>query len=133
MKILLADDNAAMRQVIRRILHGLVTEVSECGNGAEACALYATQHPDWVLMDVEMPEVNGLTATARIRADFPEARILIVTNYDDAALRAAAVQAGACGYVLKDNLWELRQRLLNEDSATGTQTLSGNARLLRKE
>jgi CheY-like chemotaxis protein len=118
MKILLADDNAAMRQVIRRILHGLVTEVSECGNGAEACVMYATQQPDWVLMDVEMPEVNGLTATARICADFPAARILIVTNYDDAALRAAAVQAGACGYVLKDNLWELRQRLLNEDSAT---------------
>lgn len=111
MKVLLADDNAAMRQVIRRILHGLADEVCECGNGAEACTLYAAQHPDWVLMDVEMPEVNGLVATERIRADFPEARILIVTNYDDASLRAAAAQAGACGYVLKDNLWELRQWL----------------------
>jgi CheY-like chemotaxis protein len=111
MKVLLADDNTAIRQVIRRILHGLVTEVRECGNGAEACALYAALHPDWALMDVEMPEVNGLVATARIRADFPDARILIVTNYDDDALRAAAARAGACGYVLKDNLWELRQRL----------------------
>ncbi len=115
MKVLLADDNAAMRQVIRRILHGLATEVCECGNGAEACALYAIQHPDWVLMDVEMPEVNGLAATARICADFPAARILIVTNYDDAALRAAAAQAGACGYVLKDNLLELRWFIENNN------------------
>jgi CheY-like chemotaxis protein len=111
MKVLLADDNPAMRQVIRRILHGLATEVRECDNGAEACALYAAHHPDWALMDVEMPEVNGLVATARIRADFPEARILIVTNYDDASPRAAAARAGACGYVLKDNLWEPRQRM----------------------
>ena len=114
MKVLLADDNAAIRQVIRRILHGLATEVCECGNGAEACALYATQQPDWVLMDVEMPEVNGIAATALIRANFPEARILIVTNYDDTSLRQAAQEAGASGYLLKDNLWELRQRLAVE-------------------
>lgn len=109
MKVLLADDNAAMRQVMRRILHGLATEVCECDNGAEACALYATQHPDWVLMDVEMPEVNGIVATQRIRANDPEARILIVTNYDDTSLRKAAQEAGASGYLLKDNLWELQQ------------------------
>jgi CheY-like chemotaxis protein len=119
MKVLLADDNPAMRQVIRRILHGLATEVRECGNGAEACALYAAHHPDWALMDVEMPEVNGLVATERIRADFPDARILIVTNYDDASLRAAAARAGACGYVLKDNLLELRQWFAVE-TARGT-------------
>jgi CheY-like chemotaxis protein len=111
MKVLIADDNAPMRQVIRRIINGLATEVSECGNGAEACALYAAQRPDWVLMDVEMPEVNGLTATERIRANFPEAHILIVTNYDDALLRAAATRAGADGYVLKENLLDLRQML----------------------
>jgi DNA-binding NarL/FixJ family response regulator len=111
MKLLLVEDNPLMRRVVRRLVADLVDEICECGNGAEACALYAAQHPDWVLMDVEMPGVNGLVATARICADFPEARILIVTNYDDAALRAAAAQAGACGYVLKDNLWELRQRL----------------------
>lgn len=111
MKVLIADDNAAMRQVSRHILHELSAEVSECGNGAEACALYAAQRPDWVLMDVEMPVINGLAATARIRADFPAARILIVTNYDDASLRAAAAQVGACGYVLKEYLLELRQWL----------------------
>ncbi len=111
MKILLAEDNAAMRQMIRRILHGLADETCECGSGAEVCALYAAQQPDWVLMDIELPGQDGINATRQIKAAWPEANILIVTSYDEPALRQAAQAAGACGYVLKTNLLELRQRL----------------------
>jgi len=62
-------------------------------------------------MDVRMNEVDGITATKQIKAADPEARIVIVTNYDDDALRKAAINAGACGYVLKDSLLALREWL----------------------
>ena len=84
---------------------------SECGDGREAVALYPALRPDWVLMDIEMAHLNGILATRSIRADFPTARIVIVTNYNDATMREAAARAGASGYVLKENLLELRQYL----------------------
>ncbi|MGH9845623.1 MAG: response regulator transcription factor [Blastocatellia bacterium] len=111
MKLLIVEDNLPIRRLIRRLVGDLADEIGECGDGVEAEALYAELLPDWVLMDIEMPRVNGIAATRRIKAAFPEARIVIVTNYDDAALRAAALAAGACGYVLKENLLELRQLL----------------------
>ena len=58
-------------------------------------------------MDIEMGEVNGLTATRKIKRDYPDARIIIVTNYDDMRLRETATSVGACGYLLKENLHEL--------------------------
>lgn len=99
--------------MIRRVVANLADEVRECADDIEALALYAELQPDWVLMDIELAQGNGITATRGIKANFPTARILIVTNYNDAMLRAAAVQAGACGYVLKENLLEVR-RLLQE-------------------
>lgn len=120
MTLLIVEDNPAMRRLMRRLVADLTDEVGECGDGAEAEARYAELQPDWVLMDIEMPHVNGIAATRRIKAAFPAARIVIVTNYDDAALRRAAAQAGACGYVLKENLLELRQ-LLQPVATAGAQ------------
>ena len=67
--------------------------------------------PDWVLMDIRMKEVDGLAAAQQITTAWPGARVVIVTSYNDASLRDAARQAGACGYVLKDNLLEIRRWL----------------------
>jgi len=64
-----------------------------------------------VLMDIEMNGLDGITATRRIKAAHPAAKIIIVTNYDDPALREAARNAGACGYVLKENLFEVSSLL----------------------
>lgn len=111
MKVLIAEDNLAMRQMIRRLVASLTAEICECADGAAAIAAYQHDRPDWVLMDMEMPGVNGLTATREILRCDPAARVLIVTNHDDVGLRAAAVAAGACGYVLKENLLEVRRRL----------------------
>ena len=111
MKILIVEDNQPMRRIIRRIVTDVADEVIECGDGAQAFALYAEQLPDWVLMDIEMAEVDGISATRQIKAGFPNANILIVTNYDDAGLREAANEAGACGFILKDNLLALRSFL----------------------
>jgi CheY-like chemotaxis protein len=114
MKLLIVDDNPQMCWMIRSVVADLAEAVAECGDGNEAVAAYAAQRfsaADRVLMDLQMPRVGGLEATRRIRAAFPDARIIIVTQYDDPHWRAAATQAGACGYVLKENLLELRQML----------------------
>jgi two-component system response regulator DegU len=100
-----------MRRMIKRLIKGVLAEVYECSDGAQALEAYTTHRPDWVLMDIEMKEVDGLTATRQIRAVFPEARIVIVSNYDSDELREAASTAGACGYVVKENLIDLRRLL----------------------
>ena len=111
---MIVEDNPPMRRLLRRLTEDLFAEVSECGDGAAAAALYESVRPDWVLMDIQMGEVNGIEATRLIISDHPEARIIIVTDYDDAALRRAAEDAGACGYMLKENLLGLRQLLMKE-------------------
>ena len=75
---------------------------------------FAAQHPDRVLMDIELPGQDGLTATRELLIQEPAARVLIVTSYDDADLRRAAVASGARGEVLKENLLEVRQLLTTQ-------------------
>jgi DNA-binding NarL/FixJ family response regulator len=70
-------------------------------------------------MDIRMSEVDGIQAARQITAVDPAARILMVTDYDDTELRRASMRAGACGYVLKDNLLEL-ERLLETIGQTGS-------------
>src|SRR5262245_51558824 len=104
MCLMIVDDNADMRRVMRRTLSSVATEIIECEGGNEAVEAYARWRPDWVLMDIEMELGDGITATRKIKAAFPDARIVMVTAHNDAPLRAAARKAGACGYVLKENL-----------------------------
>jgi CheY-like chemotaxis protein len=111
MTVLIVDDSPRFRGLIRSILTDLVDEFHECADGDEAVAAYDARRPDWVLMDFKMARMGGLEATRRIVAAHPAARILIVTAYDDAHWRAAAIKAGACGYVLKDNLLDVRRLL----------------------
>ena len=109
--LLIVEDHAPMRATLRMWLADLAAPITECENGTEVYAYYVAAQPDWVLMDIELPGQDGLTATRELLAAQPEARVLIVTSYDDADLRRAAAAAGACGYVLKENLWEVRQWL----------------------
>src|ERR1700733_3091593 len=108
MSILVVEDSAAMRSAIMSSLRNLDANFIEIDDGALALDAYAGHRPDWVLMDLQMKEVDGLVATSQIRAAYPEARIVIVTNFDDTQLRDAAREAGACGYVVKDDLLALR-------------------------
>lgn len=110
-KILIVDDNRGARAMLRQFLGGDAGEFRECEDGADALAAYENFQPDFVLMDFEMKRVNGLAATRLIRAQFPEAAVLIVTNHDEPALRAAATGAGARGFVLKHDLLSLRSLL----------------------
>jgi two-component system, NarL family, response regulator DegU len=120
-KILIADDSRRMRQMLRSVVASPADEVFEACDGSEAIAVYATRHPDWVLMDVRMQPLDGLRATALLKAEFPDARIVIVSQHDDAELRAEAARAGACAYVLKENLPELTGILAGLESAPGRE------------
>lgn len=107
-----------MRNVIRTILAGPAHDFTECPNGSLALEQYRLSRPDCVLMDVVMPGIDGLEATRRIKASFPNARIVIVTDHDDTDLRSAAEEAGAEGYVLKEDLSLLRSLCLTRTGAS---------------
>ncbi len=111
MKVLIVEDNAVMRRLIAYVVGDLADSIVECDDGAEALAAYERHRPDWVLMDIEMPRVDGLTATRRITRAYPNAAIIIVSNYDDAFLRTEARAAGARVYLLKENLTEVHAML----------------------
>lgn len=112
-RLLLVEDDPEMRRMIKRVLSGIATEVIECDDGGEALAAYSRAQPDWVLMDIEMGQVDGITATRQITAAFPGAKVIMVTNHDHEMYRKAAVEGGARAFVLKENLFELRQLLQN--------------------
>jgi DNA-binding NarL/FixJ family response regulator len=104
--------DVAMRRLIGRVVSDMVSEIEECGDGAEALDAYHRCLPDWVLMDIEMDQVDGITATREILLWYPRARVVIVSKYDDDQTREAARKAGACGYVLKENLMAIRELLI---------------------
>jgi CheY-like chemotaxis protein len=107
MRLLLVDDNQNMRQLIRKLVSSCAEQIDECSDGADALAIYNQHRHDWVLMDISMKRTDGLEAARQIRAADANARIMIVTNYDHPNLRKAAARAGACAYVLKENLMEI--------------------------
>jgi len=108
-KILIVDDHAETRRMTRFFLRDLPFDFEECADGADALDCYQKIRPVWVLMDWEMKQMDGLAATRRIIAAHPKARVLMFTQYDDQELREAAHKAGASGFVLKENLMDLRR------------------------
>src|SRR6202012_2595334 len=107
MNVLIGEDNAGMRSLLRRALIGTADQIWERSDGADALEAYEVHKPDIVLMDMKMPQMDGLKATRQIRQAYPGARIVIVSDYDDEDLRQAATAAGASGYTLKQDLSEL--------------------------
>ncbi len=113
------------------VLADRASAVYDASDGGEAIAVCAAERPDWVLIDLRMKPVDGLRATAAIKARWPETRVVIVTQYDDAELRAEALRAGACAYVLKENLHELPAILTGvtlETMAARSTTAPGHPR-----
>jgi DNA-binding NarL/FixJ family response regulator len=103
-RILLADDHPVVRDGLRGMLASEADfeVVGEAASGAEAVLLTGRERPDVVLMDLQMPEMDGATATAEISSSFPATRVLVLTTYDTDADILRAVEAGATGYLLKD-------------------------------
>ncbi len=105
--VLIVDDSQPMRELIKMMLAGVAEIVGECSDGADALEAYVRLRPDWVLMDIGMKNVDGITATQQIMAAYPQAKIMIVTDYNDDDLRRAAREAGACQYVVKEDLLDI--------------------------
>lgn len=97
--------------MIRTIVRPLACEICECSDGSDAAATYDRERPDIVLMDIGMPNVDGIMATKQIREMDQKAKVIIVTAFDDDDLWKAGMQAGACAYVLKDDLASLAKLL----------------------
>src|SRR6266699_2574816 len=103
MRILIADDHALFRDGMRSLLRSEGHEiVAEAKNGREAVVLAHQQKPDVVLMDLSMPEVDGLTATRTIVQELPDVKVIILTASDEDINLFEAIRSGAQGYLLKD-------------------------------
>jgi DNA-binding NarL/FixJ family response regulator len=104
-RILLADDHAVVRQGFKMILDAQADMeiVGEAGNGREAVELAEQLRPDVVVMDVSMPELNGIEATRRLTSSVPRARVVALSMHKDSVYVREILRAGARGYLLKDS------------------------------
>ncbi|HZT39258.1 MAG TPA: response regulator transcription factor [Bryobacteraceae bacterium] len=105
-RVFLADDHTMVRQGFRLILSSQpdIEIVGEAGNGREAVELAEKLHPDVIVMDVAMPELNGIEATRRLAASSPRSRVLALSMHKDSVYVREILRAGARGYLLKDSI-----------------------------
>jgi DNA-binding NarL/FixJ family response regulator len=127
-RILVVDDHPLLREGIAALVGGQtdMTLVAECSNGRDAVQAFRTHRPEVTLMDLQMPEMNGLDAISAIRGEFPDARIIVLTTYSGDVQVVRALQAGARAYLLKD---VVHKELLDTIRAVhaGKKTLSPQA------
>src|SRR5574338_1448058 len=102
-KVLIADDHAIIRAGLRTLVHAEATMelVGEATGGYEAIDLVDKLQPDVLVLDLSMPDLDGISVTKQLRQQFPSLHILILTIHEDEALLRAALKAGAGGYILK--------------------------------
>lgn len=147
-RVMLADDHQVLRAGLRAVLSSAkdMTVVAEASSGREAIAIAARVHPDVIVMDLAMDDIDGIAATRQITASEPHPRVLVLTMHDEAEYLAEALKAGAAGYLVKSAAHEelvdavrtvaygdvyvrpvaghvLAQRLRNTDRATRDRTL----------
>lgn len=103
-RVVLVDDHAVVRRGLAQLLGGAgdIEVVGHAGDGAEAIEVVRDVRPHVVLMDLQMPGVDGVEATRRVLEEQPEVQVVVLTSYSDGARIVAALDAGAVGYLLKD-------------------------------
>jgi len=138
-RLLLADDHDLVRDGFHRMLgrEPDLEVVGEASNGREAVELCRSLRPDLVLMDVRMPEMDGLEATRTIKAERPEVSVLVVSTHENPDYLFEALKAGAAGYVLKDapkrRLVDAVRRVLNGESPLNQELAARLIQRLAKE
>ncbi len=103
-KVMLVDDQIILAEGIKSVLEtgGDITVVGVAGDGVQAVEMAERERPDVVLMDIRMPNMNGVAATKKIKEILPDCKIIILTTFDDSDYILSAINVGACGYLLKD-------------------------------
>ena len=102
-RLMLADDHRMLREGLSRSMREQGFDiVGEAGDGAEAVALALTVRPDVILMDVTMPEIDGVEACRQVRAQLPDTKVVMLTMHADQGVLTSAIRAGATGYLVKD-------------------------------
>jgi DNA-binding NarL/FixJ family response regulator len=130
-RIVVADDHPLFRSAIRYTLeaHPDLKVVGEAANGKEAVDLCRSLRPELVLMDLRMPQMDGIAATQVIKREFPDTPVLIVTAVDESAGLSDSLKAGAAGYVLKDapaaRITDAVRRVLAGESALDEKVAMG--------
>lgn len=144
-RIVVADDHPLIRRGVRSVL--TMTEnvqvIGEAEDGQQAVNMYRALVPDVILLDLQMPNVDGIEAIEQITREFPEARILVLTTYSGDAQALRALRCGALGYILKSNLHsELLEAIqtvnegrqhLSEEVAFQMARFQGNQQLTERE
>ncbi|GHT64303.1 DNA-binding response regulator [Spirochaetia bacterium] len=105
LKILLADDQSLFAESLRTFLNNYADDMNVAGiasNGKEAVLMAAEHHPDVILMDIRMPEMDGVEAVREIKKQYPEIKIIMLSTYNEDIFVHSALQSGASGYLLKD-------------------------------
>lgn len=113
MTVLLVDDHRGIRELEKTIFASMFDTFYESSSGEEAIKIYKAHKPDWVLMDYKMNGMNGIEVVKKIKESDSCAKIIMVTQYDDADLRKAAKKEGTLEYVLKENLSEISNFINN--------------------
>ena len=115
--VLIVDDNIKMRAAIQKMLRvqlkNKITRIIECENGKDAIELYVQRKPEWTIMDIKMPVMDGLEASRTILKSYPEAKIIILTQYDDPGYYELAQKMGIKAFVLKENLSDISTLIRN--------------------
>lgn len=103
-KVMLVDDQIILAEGIKSVLEtgGDISVVGVAGDGVQAVEMAERERPDVVLMDIRMPNMNGVAATKKIKEILPDCKIIILTTFDDSDYILSAINVGACGYLLKD-------------------------------
>jgi DNA-binding NarL/FixJ family response regulator len=113
MKLLIVEDNPAMRRMLKDMFQSEFEEIIECEDGSEAFKSYKIYNPDWVFMDIKMRTMNGIKTSRIIKNSYPEAKIIILTDYDDTKLRSEAKSSGVYAYILKENIFDIYNIIKN--------------------
>ena len=126
-RVVIVDDDALVRAALRLVLEGDsgVTVLGEGADGRSGYDAARSLRPDVVLMDLHMPGTDGVWATAQIAADCPDTKVLVLTAFDTDAMVAAALRAGATGFLLKDSAPEVIFRAVHA-AADGQRAFSGS-------
>jgi two-component system response regulator DegU len=109
MTLLIVDDNKEIRKMLKSICEDFFSETIECEDGGEAVEAFKRFKPDWTIMDIKMNKMDGIEATKEIVGKYPDAKVIIVSQYTDKAFMEAAFDSGAKEFVNKDNLTRIEK------------------------